>query len=107
MDGKHLKPGDTLVMVDRWRPTFVSTQTVAKVGRTWITLTCGRRLLVKTLESEDRSWLYYLDMDHYNNHRELTQLWNNFRNEVKAGYGPPPGVTKEKIHQAAQLLGLA
>jgi len=104
--GKHLKPGDTLVVVGRWqgsnpKPALV---TVEKVGRKWITMRSGYRARVDNLEDAGQSHTFYLSMEEYRQERDLEIAWNRLRSRVSQSYTAPLGMTQERIEQVVRLI---
>ncbi len=100
-----LEVGQTLWWVPRHgAPCDV---TVTKVGRKWVTLSNYRRVLADTLMVEaDSQTRCYLDRTAHEADMALGAVWREFLRQLNPSYRAPPGMTIERIQQAAELLGI-
>ena len=81
---------------------------VVKVGRKWLTLSCGCRVEVDNLRTEGSdSTTCYLSRNAWEEDMALRESWRKFRLDVEGKTFIPLGVTVQKISDARKILGMS
>ena len=107
----HFRVGNTAYFVSTCRhPVQKFDVTITKVGRVWAYMKGGGLQIVVNMSTGKvkpgfiEGTLYESKAD-YESDVELRKTWRALRSLLSDAYSTPPGVTTEKIHEAARLLG--
>ena len=95
----------------RWDHVRRGEVTVAKIGRTWATLTDGRRIDLATWAIDGSGYTSpgrcYPSREAWMAERNRVVAWGRLRDLLQLKYVPPDSVTEAHIRDAAALLGIA
>lgn len=82
--------------------------TVLKIGRKWAELDNGRRVDIATMTVDGKGYSSpgrcYKSEEEYTTSTKLAREWEVLRCRVSNQFGPPKGMTIEKISQIKGLL---
>lgn len=108
----HFRVGNTAYFVSTHRhPVQKFDVTITKVGRRWAYMKGGGLQIVVDMSTGNAKpgfieGTLYESKAVYESEVELRKTWWALRKLMSDAYSAPLGVTTEKIHEAARLLGL-
>lgn len=102
---KDLKVGDTVWVIERWRPVASGREReVTAVGRIWITIAGQHRLRIETGYMEDSNYQVFRSEQAFKDHYQRGREWARLRQQIDQY--PIGNVTVERIEKVREILGL-